>query len=179
MDIFAHTISPSLPALSGTSSATRWFFTAIMTPPPCIERGLWMEPSKFLGRTSEGFIDMYWYSFDLGFFENSLISLSEGILVSEINMISIRVESANSANSALFPLMLLALKVPILKLFLCAGGRTLKVALEESLDARDVLMLVLGRLDGLLVILGSNLVVGEVTLLRNTESSPGIPARGS
>ena len=111
-----------------------------------------------------------------------MTSFCDGNLVSVMIMTSISVESASSANSACFPLMLFALNDPIRRLFLWAGGRSW-VAFDESLlnllDAWDTFLFKVALLFGLLVTRGSNLFVGDATLLKNTESSPGIPARGS
>ena len=87
-----------------------------------------MAPSKSLGRTSEG----------LTAFSILLLSSSEGSFVSDIIITSIWVDIASSASSARFPLILLALKDPTLKLFFFGG---------HGLDLDRFLLLVLVLLD--------------------------------
>ena len=121
MDIFAHTTSPSFPACSGLSTTMIPFRTATITPPPCRDRGLCIELSKFFGRISEGlYVEL-----------KVLLSASDGSFVSEMIRMSSWVLCISSASSALLPLMLLAFSVPIRRLFRLAGDDERSWALGE------------------------------------------------
>ena len=98
-----------------------WRDRATITPPPCRDRGLCIEPSKFFGRISEGLYAVL----------RVLLSASDGRFVSEMIRTSSWVLCMSSASSALLPLMLLALIVPIRRLFRFTGDDERLRALVE------------------------------------------------
>ena len=120
-------------------------------------------PLKFFGRISA-------WSYAL---LESFCSLFEESFVSDIIRISTCVLLVNSASSARLPFMLLALRVPIRRLF------------RDVLDVLELLVCidlspVLALLScGLLKWAGVKVSVGDATSWRNTESSLGIVASGA
>ena len=131
-------------------------------------------PLKFFGRISAGSYALL----------ETFCSLFEGSFVSDIIKISTCVLLVSSASSARLPFMLLALRVPIRRLFRDVLD-VLELLVVDSLCA-ELNALVCGDLSPVLALLSCGLLkwagvkvsVGDATSWRNTESSPGIVASG-